>query len=71
MSTKPTKQQQLFDLSMEIEACIRCPYHATRDAPLVGNGNYRSPILIIGPSVRKRDDEDGEVFEFEREEDKE
>jgi uracil-DNA glycosylase family 4 len=47
---------------MEIEACIRCPYGRTREAPIVGNGEYRSPILVVGPSVRKRDDEEGEVF---------
>jgi uracil-DNA glycosylase family 4 len=62
MPAKRTKKQLLFDLSMEVEACNRCPYSSTRDAPILGNGEHRSPILFVAPNVRKRDDEEGIVF---------
>lgn len=62
MPPKRTKKQHLFELSMEVEACNRCPYSSTRDAPILGNGEYRSPILVVAPNVRKRDDEENEVF---------
>lgn len=57
-----TKRERLLDLSLQIQACIRCPYSKTRDNPLIGNGEYRSPILMIGSKPRKRDDDDGTVF---------
>ena len=57
-----SKKQALRDLSMYVQACVKCPYSSTRDAPLIGNGEYRSPILVVGPTTRKRDDEEGEVF---------
>jgi DNA polymerase len=58
----PNKQERLRDLRLQIQACIRCPYASTRQIPLIGSGEYRSPILIVGPSPNKRDDEEGEVF---------
>ena len=61
--TRLTKKQLLFNLSMQIEACGRCPYSSVRKNPIVGNGECRSPILIIGPSARERDDRDGNAFD--------
>lgn len=57
-----TKQQHLFDLSMEVEACSRCPYAQSRQQPLMGNGEIRSPILVLLPAVRQRDDQDNTVL---------
>lgn len=62
MPAKRTKKQLLFELSMEVEACNRCPYSSTRDAPILGTGEYRSPIIVVAPNVRKRDDTEGVVF---------
>ena len=57
-----TKREKLLDLSLQIQACCRCPYGKTRENPLLGTGEYRSPILFISDKPRKRDDDDGEVF---------
>jgi len=62
MPKRRNKKKFLFELSMEIEACNRCPYSSTRKAPILGNGEYRSPILVVAPNIRKRDDEESEVF---------
>jgi len=52
----------LLDLRLQIQACIRCPYSRARDQPLIGTGEYRSPILMVGSKPRKRDDDDGIIF---------
>jgi uracil-DNA glycosylase family 4 len=59
---KRTKHERLIDLRLKIQACARCPYGKTRANPIIGDGEYRSPILIIGDKPRQRDDKDGEVF---------
>jgi DNA polymerase len=56
------KRERLLDLRLQIQACFRCPYARTREQPLIGDGEYRSPILLIGDKPRKRDDTDAEVF---------
>ena len=58
----PSKRELYRDLRLHIQACARCPYASTRDAPIIGNGEYRSPILFVGNAPRKRDDEENEVF---------
>ena len=60
--TRASKADRLRHLSLHIQACIRCPYASVRANPLTGDGEHRSPILIVGPIPRKRDDEDGEIF---------
>jgi uracil-DNA glycosylase family 4 len=57
-----TKKQLFLDFRLQTQACARCPYSSVRDGPIAGNGEYRSPILIIGKAPRKRDDEEGVVF---------
>ena len=57
-----TKREQFLDLRLQVQACIRCPYSRTREGALIGDGEYRSPILVIGDKPRKRDDIDAEVF---------
>jgi len=57
-----TKREKFLDLRLQIQACIRCPYVKSRDNALIGDGEYRSPILVIGDKPRKRDDVDNEVF---------
>jgi len=61
-ASKGKKKGLYLDLRLQIQACTRCPFSSTRDNPITGNGEYRSPILILGPSPRKRDDEEDEVF---------
>ena len=57
-----SKQSLFLDFRLQVSACSRCPFGKTRESPITGNGDYRSPILMIGPSPRKRDDEENEVF---------
>ena len=59
---RQTKREQFLELRLLIQACIRCPYVKSRDNAIIGDGDYRSPILLIGSKPRKRDDTDGEVF---------
>jgi uracil-DNA glycosylase len=56
------KRTKLTDLRLQIQACIRCPYASVRNIPFFGDGEYRSPILVIGSSPRKVDDDNEEVF---------
>lgn len=58
----PSKKEMFLDLRMQVQACTRCPYATSRDNPIVGNGEYRSPILVVGASPKKRDDQEVEVF---------
>lgn len=58
----PSKKEMFLDFRLHVSACSRCPYGKVRDNPITGSGEYRSPILVIGPAPRKRDDEEGEVF---------
>ena len=57
-----TKREKFIDLKLQVQACIRCPYAKARDNALIGSGEYRSPILIIGSKPRKKDDTDEEIF---------
>lgn len=57
-----TKAQHLFDLSMQVEACARCPYAQSRTQPMIGGGEIRSPVLVVLPAVRQRDDADNKVL---------
>jgi uracil-DNA glycosylase family 4 len=57
-----SKKELFLDFRLHISACSRCPFGKVRDNPITGDGEYRSPILVIGPSPRKRDDEEGCVF---------
>lgn len=47
---------------MLVDACGRCPYAKTREQPLIGDGEIRSPILVVVPGVRQRDDQDKKVL---------
>jgi uracil-DNA glycosylase len=57
-----SKKERFRDLRLQVQACSRCPYSLSRDSPIIGNGEYRSPILVVGPTPRQRDDADNEVF---------
>lgn len=59
---KPTKAERFTNFRLQLFSCVRCPYSNVRKSPIIGDGEYRSPILIIGPSARQRDDAEGEVF---------
>lgn len=58
----PTKNQLLTDIHLQIQACTKCPYGKVRQNPLLGNGEHRSPILVIGRGARQRDDSEKTVF---------
>jgi len=47
---------------MQVEACIRCPFHNTCTIPIMGGGDPRSPILIISDTIRQADDEESRIF---------
>ena len=57
-----SKKDLFIDFRLTVSACSRCPYGAVRDHPITGSGEYRSPILVVGASPKKRDDEENEVF---------
>ena len=59
---RASKKELLLDFRLRIQACSRCPYAKSRENPIDGSGEYRSPILVIGPMPRKRDDVEAEVF---------
>lgn len=62
MQQNKSKSQRAFDLSMEIEACSRCPYSQSRANPMLGTGEIRSPVLVVVNNVRQRDDKEGVVL---------
>lgn len=62
MSARPTKKSLFLDFRLRVQACSKCPYAKTRDTPIEGDGEYRSPILVIGKAPRKRDDTEGVVY---------
>jgi uracil-DNA glycosylase family 4 len=47
---------------MMVDACSRCPYAGARENPLVGDGEIRSPILVVVPGARQRDDKENKVL---------
>lgn len=52
----------LRDLSMRVDACLRCPYNGYRNNPVVGRGNPKSPIMIVEDIARQSSDKEGEPF---------
>lgn len=57
-----SKKEKFLDYRLRVQACTKCPYSSSRNNPIQGDGEYRSPILIIGDIPRQRDDSDGEVY---------
>lgn len=58
----PSKKDLFLDYRLQIQACSRCPYAKSRNNPIIGSGEYRSPILVVGEAPRQRDDAEGEVY---------
>lgn len=56
------KQGLLRDLSMHVDACLRCPYNGYRNNPVVGRGDPRAPILVVEDIARQSSDKSGEPF---------
>lgn len=50
------------DLIAEINACTACGLHATRLQPVIGSGDGRSGLLIIGEAPGAKEDETGVPF---------
>ncbi|MGD9727904.1 MAG: uracil-DNA glycosylase family protein [Nitrospiraceae bacterium] len=51
-----------LDFRLAVSACEKCPYGKVREKPITGDGDCRAPIVLVGPSPRKRDDVENTVF---------
>lgn len=54
--------QQLKKVRDEVVACQRCPLYRTRRCPVVGQGNHRAEIMLIGEAPGRQEDATGRPF---------
>ena len=54
-SPQTDKASALRRLSLAVMSCGRCPYGKIRTIPVNGDGEPRSPILVVGEAVRQTD----------------
>lgn len=57
-----SKKDKFLDFRLQVQSCSKCPYSSVRENPIRGNGEYRSPILLISNAPRKRDDTENTVY---------
>lgn len=58
-----TKQNQIDQLTSQIQNCRKCPLYKTRNKPLVGDGSINSQILIIGEAPGYYENLSGKAFQ--------
>lgn len=59
---KISKEEQIENLTLEINNCKKCRLWETRNKPLVGDGCIDSEILIVGESPGYYEDKIGKAF---------
>ena len=52
----------LEELRREVEACVRCPLHATRTRAVFGDGDYASELMFVGEAPGYHEDQQGRPF---------
>jgi DNA polymerase len=58
-----TKQEQIDQLTSQIQNCQKCPLSKTRNKPLIGDGSVDAKILIIGEAPGYYEDLSGKAFQ--------
>lgn len=54
--------EELHRISLEVEACTRCPLHLSRSRAVPGEGNPNAEVMLIGEAPGRVEDETGRPF---------
>ena len=56
------KKEEMDALSEIIQACKKCPLHASRRRAVPGEGNLNAEVMLVGEAPGEREDEVGRPF---------
>jgi uracil-DNA glycosylase family 4 len=56
------RRDELIELFREVQACQRCPLHATRTQVVFGSGNADADLMFVGEAPGFHEDQQGKPF---------
>lgn len=62
MLDRKTKEQLLSEIAAEVQACRRCPLHASRHRAVPGSGDPDARVMFIGEAPGYYEDQQGVPF---------
>jgi DNA polymerase len=62
VTTAAERRERLVEVYREVQACTRCPLHATRTRAVFGNGNADADLMFIGEAPGAEEDRQGVPF---------
>ena len=56
------RREELIALYREVQACQKCPLHATRTNVVFGSGNADADLMFVGEAPGFHEDQQGKPF---------